>query len=205
MTIHTWLYDLPRLGPYLRKRHYRRIFDLRPGEVAIDLGANVGKITQRMAKPGVEVFAFEPDPEAFKKLREKFLGHEHIHCIEKAVSDHAGRERIYFHTEYDSDPAKWSVATSLFAEKGNVDKDHSIEVEVVDIVEFVKRITKPIGLMKIDIEGEEVKVLNKLISTGLSAKIRQIVVETHERLPFLKKSTSDLKKQSLHRESKISI
>ena len=46
-----------------------------------------------------------------------------------------------------------------------------------------------------DIEGEEVKVLNKLIDLNLHEKIRNIVVETHERFPTLKKPTEDLKKK----------
>lgn len=39
---------------------------LRPGDVAIDVGANIGwyaTLLDRMAEPGVDVFAFEPDPE----------------------------------------------------------------------------------------------------------------------------------------------
>ena len=54
---------------------------------------------------------------------------------------------------------------------------------------------KPIGLLKMDIEGEEVRVLNKLIDLNLHQKIRKIVVETHERFLVLKEPTKKLKKR----------
>jgi hypothetical protein len=44
-----------------------------------------------------------------------------------------------------------------------------------------------------DIEGEEIKVLNKIIDQGLYKKARNIVVETHERFPTLAQSTKDLR------------
>lgn len=189
-----WIYDVPRIGPYLRARKYKDVFELMPGEIAVDLGANVGKITERMARPGVIVYAFEPDPRAFQKLQERFKDRPEVICIPKAASDHAGRAPIYFHTEYAKDPITWSVASSLFREKGNVNQDTFVEVDVIDIARFILTLEKPISLMKIDIEGEEIRVLNKLIESGLYKRIKHIVVETHERLPFLKEPTARLKK-----------
>src|ERR1041385_8565336 len=36
---------------------------LGPGDIAIDLGAHVGTITERLARTGATVHAFEPDPD----------------------------------------------------------------------------------------------------------------------------------------------
>ncbi len=190
-----WLYDLPKIGPYLRKQKYKKAFALNPGEVAIDLGANVGKVTRRMAKHGVMVYAFEPDPRAFSELRLNFEGVENVITINKAVSDHAGKAKIYFHKQYNDDPVKYSSGSSLWAEKGNVDKNNFSECEVVDIAKFLQTLDRPIGLLKIDIEGEEIRVLNRLIDLGLTGNIRNIVVETHERFPFLKIQTENLRRK----------
>jgi FkbM family methyltransferase len=204
-----WLYDLPKIGQFLRKQKYKKVFDsLAPGEIAIDLGANVGSVTRRMLgnKGGVLVYAFEPDPFAFKKLAENFQGVENVICLNKAVSDHAGIAKIYFHQRAKEDPIKWSVASSLFAEKGNVDKDNFVECDVIDFGDFVNNLDRPIGLLKMDIEGEEIKVINQLIDRNLVSKIRNIVVETHERLPFLKQPTEDLRKKILnHRIKNIDL
>lgn len=189
------IYDLPKVGPILRKLRYRKIFDIRPGEVAIDCGANVGNITKKMAVSGREIYAFEPDQSAFKALLRNTSDLHNVTCFNKAVSDHNGVERIYFNDRYKEAPEKWSTGSTLLADKPHVDKENFALVEVIDLALFIKKLGKPVGLLKIDIEGEEVKVLNKLIDTGLASEIRKIVVETHERFPSLEQATKELRQR----------
>ena len=185
-----------RMGRYVRKWKYGRIFNrLSPGEIAIDCGANVGGVTKKMIKPGVKVYAFEPDPNAFKELQANLSGLSNVELINKAVSDHTGTAKIYFNNRYNEDPAKWSTGSTLLVDKPNVDRDNYAIVEVIDFADFIKSLDKPIGLLKMDIEGEEVRVLNKLIDLGLTSKVRNILVETHERFPTLKIPTEELKKK----------
>ncbi len=184
-----------RMGRYFRKYKNKRLFDsLRAGDIAIDCGANIGKVTKRMAKPGVLVYAFEPDPNAFKVLQVTFQGVENVICLNKAVSDHSGTTKIYFNNRYNENPEKWSTGSTLLVDKPHVDESNFAICEIIDFAEFIQNIDKPIGLLKMDIEGEEVRVLNKLILLGLTSKIRNIVVETHERFPTLRESTEELKK-----------
>ena len=198
----TWIYDLPKIGWRLREFKYRGIFKFQEGEIAIDCGANVGKITKRMALGGAIVYAFEPDPNAFKFLVENTKEIPNVICLNKAVSDHNGIEKIYFKNKYDEDPEKWSTGSTLLADKPDIDKNNFVQCEVVDLTQFIQKIDKPIGLLKMDIEGEEVKVLNKLIDLKLHKKIRNIVVETHERFPTLEKPTEDLRKKIKERKIK---
>jgi FkbM family methyltransferase len=183
-----------RIGRYFRAFKNRRLFDsLMPGDVAVDCGANVGKITRQMACPGVKVYAFEPDPNAFKALLRNVGGLSNVVCINKAVSDHDGAAKIYFNNVYDENPEKWSTGSTLLADKPNVDLNNFANVEVVDLARFIKSLDRPIAILKMDIEGEEVKVLNKLIDTGLAEKIGYIAVETHERFPSLAEATKALR------------
>lgn len=185
-----------RVGRYVREFSNWRLFNsLKSGEIAIDCGANVGKITRKMARPGVDVYAFEPDSAAFKALVLNTAGLSNVTCFNKAVSDHAGTEKIYFSSRYDEDPEKWSTGSTLVASKPNVDPSRFVMCEVVDLAEFIKSLNKPIGVLKMDIEGEEVKVLNKLIDLGLHAKVRKIVVETHERIQVLAEPTARLRQR----------
>lgn len=190
-----WLYDLPRVGPYLRRIKYKKAFSLKPGEVALDFGANVGKITERMAKTGATVYAFEPDPNAFKELENKFKNIANVICINKAVSDHNGKTKLYFNDRYKEDPIKWSVGTSLLEDKPHMDTSAFHEVEVVDVAQVLNDIKEPIGLIKVDIEGEEIKVLNRIIDSNIVNRARNIVVETHERFPTLKRPTEELRQK----------
>lgn len=190
------LYDLPRIGPFLRELKYKKLFDaLSNGEVAIDCGANVGKITKRMIKSGVKVYAFEPDPNAFKVLKENLKNEESVVLLNQAVSDHAGITKIYFNNRYNENPEKWSIASTLLSDKPHIDESNFASCEVIDLANFISGIEQPIGLLKMDIEGEEVKVLNRLIDLNLTNKIRNIIVETHERFPTLKEPTEILKKR----------
>ena len=47
--------------------------NLKAGDIALDCGANVGKITVPMAQTGAAVYAFEPNPHAFAKLKEQLI------------------------------------------------------------------------------------------------------------------------------------
>lgn len=192
-----WIYDLPKIGPFLRNRKNQKVFDsVYAGEIAIDLGANVGKITEKLAKRGAIVYAFEPDPSAYQALLKKVARYNHrVHCYNVAVSDHNGYARLYFHVNAKENPEKWSVASSLVKEKGNVDQSHFVETELIDIGEFIQKLDKPIKLLKVDIEGAEIEVLNHLIDLGLHKKIHQIVVETHERVLALVGPTAILRKR----------
>ena len=44
---------------------------LKPGDLVLDCGANVGAVTGPLAETGATVHAFEPDPFAFEKLKKK--------------------------------------------------------------------------------------------------------------------------------------
>jgi len=61
-----------------------------------------------------------------------------------------------------------------------VNTDHYIEVNLVNLSEFIAKLNSPIKVLKIDIEGAEIEVLNKLIDTRQYEKIGKILVETHE-------------------------
>ena len=43
---------------------------IRPGDVDVDRGANIGEFSMICAKYGAHVFSFEPDPTEFLALRE---------------------------------------------------------------------------------------------------------------------------------------
>src|SRR5688572_2474837 len=124
-----------RIGRYFREyKNYRLFNSLRLGDVAIDCGANVGKITTRLAsRPGVKVYAFEPDPHAFQALKSNTQGLKNVICINKAVSDYNGKAKIYFSNRYGEDPEKWSTGTTLLVDKPNINKDNFVEVEVIDL------------------------------------------------------------------------
>jgi FkbM family methyltransferase len=160
--------------------HDAFVFDeLAPGDIAIDCGANVGEIAQLMADRGARVHAFEPDPVAFEMLGKRFAGAANVTCHNVAVSNRAGRMRLYFRREHASDPLVYSVGSSLEAGKSDVDREAFVEVDVVPFADFVVRFPR-VRLLKLDIEGAEADVLGDLLEKDLLGRIDLVVVETHE-------------------------
>lgn len=172
---------------------------LGPQDVAIDLGANAGEFTARMAATGAQVFAFEPDPHAFALLEKAVDGRANVTLIRAAAGIADSRATLYratgFGTGRDRDRA--SKSSSLFAEKRNVGDADAVTIEVRDFPAFLRDLDRDVALMKIDIEGGEVPLLECLLARPEAARIAEIFVETHERkLPQMAGRIAALKRTS---------
>ena len=153
--------------------------NLGPGDIAIDCGANLGVITQILAKGGAEVHAFEPNPDAFRVLTERTRAIPNVHRHQQAVLDHDDVMTLYLHVNYALNPERFSSRSSLIAEKRNVDESGGVQVAVIDLVAFIEKLGRPVKLLKVDIEGAEYALLNALIDRGVIDRIETVFVETH--------------------------
>lgn len=187
-----------RLGwtPEARCQRILRRVSLPPGDLAVDCGANVGEMTAILARNGATVHAFEPNPHAFKVLTTKFAGRPNVVCHNAAVGAAAGRLALYLHENSEQDEILWSNGSSLLAEKPNVSPARSVEVEVIDLAAFLQSLPQPVKVLKIDIEGAEVEVMNHLLDTNCLACITHVFVETHDtKIPSLAEPTAALRKR----------
>ncbi len=156
------------------------IFDeLRPGDIAIDCGANVGLVTELMAARGAEVHAFEPDPAAFEVLTRRFAENENVHLHNVAVSNEGGSMQLFYRKEHDQDPVKFSVGSSLHRGKTDINVANYTDVQVIRLAEFLEQFEQ-IRILKLDIEGAECDVLDDLIAREKLDNIDLVLVETHE-------------------------
>ncbi|MEY1554899.1 FkbM family methyltransferase [Yoonia sp. R2331] len=164
------------------------------GDLAIDLGANRGIFTQKLAETGADVVAFEPDPHAFAALRAAVGESGNVTCLNAAAAAKAGTMTLYRTADFDRDPDRHSTSSSLVAEKRNVTAEAGISVEVVDFVAFLEGRDRDVAVIKMDIEGAEVDLMEALLDHPVAARITQIFVETHERaIPSLADRTAALK------------
>jgi FkbM family methyltransferase len=154
-------------------------FELGPGDIAIDCGANLGSVTEVLARGGAEVHAFEPNPDAFAILSRNTAGMPNVHLHQQAVLDRNGTMRLFLHLNYARNPERFSAGSSLIAEKRNVDGSTGVEVEVIDLPAFIEALGRPVKLLKIDVEGAEYAILEALIERGIIDRIERVFVETH--------------------------
>lgn len=183
-----------RHRPGTRARQELLSLQLGPGEIALDCGANVGEITAILARRGATVYAFEPNPDAFHVLRERFADRPNVHCLPLGVLDRDGVLPLYLHRNAADDPVRWSTGSSLLEGKENVRPDRFVEVEVIDLCAFLDRLDGPVRVLKLDVEGVECRILRRLIETGWIDRIEHIYVETHDRkVPALREETEALR------------
>jgi FkbM family methyltransferase len=168
---------------------------LRPGQVAIDCGANVGVYTAVLAQTGATVYAFEPDPAAFEVLKQKFADAGNVVLLNEAVGAFDGTVQLYRHTNFADDPLTNTQSSSTLAFKGNVDSAHGIEIRQVRLSDFLRALGKPVALMKIDIEGGEFELLSDLAAQNCLRSVDAVFVETHDhKIPELVPQAEELQR-----------
>jgi FkbM family methyltransferase len=122
----------------------------------IDVGAWVGPISLWAARlPARRVIALEPDPEAFAQLAENVVAHPNILALPFAAANDDGH--LTLHSLRDG----WGQSTSSLVFEGG----ESLEVRTLDIVslvEYVAPFYAGRAIMKMDTEGGEALVFNRL-------------------------------------------
>lgn len=155
---------------------YQYFTNLQSGTIIADCGANIGMATLyfKWRCPDCIVHCFEPDPIAFqaltKNIRNNNLSGVFLHNV--AVMDQEGLLPFYV-----SETEKASLMMSAFSNRMN---ERHIEVRGIDFSVFVND-NKP-RILKIDIEGAEKNVFDKLVTTGAIANFHQIIMEYHHKI-----------------------
>ncbi|MFC0212412.1 FkbM family methyltransferase [Paenibacillus chartarius] len=175
----------------------KEVFEnLGPGDIAIDCGANAGDVTWKMAERGATVFAFEPNPAMFAILQNRYMQYPNVVCMNKGVWDRNGHMRLYLHPGSIIDRAGYAFASSIFGNNPIIDPNFYVDIEVIDLTEFIKSLHRRVKLIKIDIEGAEFELLDKIIDLNLHTTIDKIVVETHEWLmPDMQQKLDNINKK----------
>ena len=150
-------------------------------DIIIDCGANVGDMTSRFARTGATVHAFEPNPLCFAFLTRRFAMFPNVICHHNGVMDKVCTLRLDTPETHDQFDQIDVTVSASFVNRSYGDAVKSVDVKCIDFSDFIAGLEKPVTLLKMDIEGAEVAVLNRLLDRGLFDRIGQAVVETHER------------------------
>jgi FkbM family methyltransferase len=129
---------------------------LGPESNTIDVGCHKGEVLEWMLQlaPRGQHFGFEPIPDLFVALSDKYLGTPNCHIVEVALSDQIGRTSFNYVT---TNPAYSGIRRRRYDREG--EKDTQIEVQLNTLDNLIDPQTR-IRLIKIDVEGAEWQVLN---------------------------------------------
>lgn len=173
----------------LRRRFHKRalvaftarLARLKPGDVCLDLGANIGTYTQLMARTGAEVHAYEPDPETFAVLTANMRPYPNVILHQQAVGATAGTVTLHRVNDTAGPFEKRSQGSTILHETARMDPAKSVLVEKVAFRAVLDGLRRPAALVKMDIEGAEVEILAQMRLEGRTDGFDEIYVETHER------------------------
>ena len=146
--------------------------ELKPGDVVLDLGANIGYYTLLCAKlvgQAGKVFAFEPDPDNFAILERnvELNEYENVVAVQAAVSNSSGTASLHLASENKGDHRLY----------GSQDDRPTIEVETLRLDEYLSDYSGPIDFVKVDIQGAEGMALEGMHETLLRTKPRILLTE----------------------------
>ena len=151
--------------------------NLNKNSIVIDIGANIGSITQLIEdKYDCYIDCYEPNEHAFKELQKKFKNNKKINCYDNAVTEKNGEEKIYYHENSETNQLKWSTGTSLLKDKSNINPLNFKIIKTKSIQSVIEKF-EVIDLIKIDIEGYEYKIISELIKN--KNKIKKVICELH--------------------------
>ncbi len=159
---------------------------LKPEDLAIDCGANVGDVSARLLASGADVIAFDPEPWAVEKLTDRFKGETRFTLHNAAVGTAEGTIRLYRAGNFDDNEKNASVKSTIVGGGRMIDYEagSAVDVRVIDFVAFLRDCIAErgeIAFLKIDIEGAELDLLRAMEAADLFPHIRCTVVETHEK------------------------
>ena len=156
---------------------------LRPGDVYLDVGANIGyfsAIAARLVVPGGRVVAFEPNPEARASLSRLLAANALGALVDveaSALTDSVGVGQLHL----TSDTVLSTLEPDKSPLRGTYMFDHSIDVNLTTLDAWLA--TRPdiaarVAVIKIDVEGAEDRVLAGMDGLLRSDRDLRVVIET---------------------------
>jgi FkbM family methyltransferase len=127
-----------------------------PGKLCLDVGANVGVITQALEFSGFEVIGFEPQPKIFELLRLNTRGTSY----NVALGTNTGMVKMP-RVQYAARGNFGGLSIGTSSLSGTID----VAITTLDSYNF-----ENVGLIKIDVEGFEEQVLRGGTKTILASK-----------------------------------
>jgi FkbM family methyltransferase len=143
--------------------HFAELFGklVRPGDRCIDVGANIGLHTVRLAKLAGgqgEVIAVEPDPELAGRVSRNIALNDlpQARVVNAAASDRSGETQLYRPDVADTNRGRASLLQHAYLTGATT----TVPMVTVDEIS-----AGPIDLIKIDVEGHEAAVVRGASAT----------------------------------------
>lgn len=142
-------------------------YDLAPDSIVVDIGTYDGLWTKAISdRFGCYVTCFEPIPSNFDKAKLLLGKMDKIEVHQQAFWTYDGTRQMFDYNDASS-------ARGL--------SQNAIQVQCISGSRYLLETTKerPIDLLKINVEGDEYDILDDILLSGCSKKIRNFQIQFH--------------------------
>lgn len=134
-----------------------------PDAAYLDLGAHLGYTIERVADEcGNKIHGFEPTPDSFAALTARFAASPKVRLWNAALSDRAGKARIFLNANSQTNSLLDNAEGNLSAFPKDTAHTGSTEIETISLDEWARdgldSSQAPV-VIKCDVQGAEVKVI----------------------------------------------
>lgn len=156
----------------------REIFKKKNNGVLIDIGAHTGSFFENFIWKEWKIFAFEPDPAAYKqKILNDFQSLNNVMVFNAAVSNESGKILPFYASEESSGISSLHSFT--------VTHKKISEVKTITMRDFIKNYQIPeITIMKIDTEGHDYFVLQGIPWETIKPQFIMCEFENRKTIPL---------------------
>ena len=162
------------------KRSSEKQKSLESTPICIDGGAHAGLVSDIILYCGGVVHSFEPNALLHTILESKYHANPNVILHHAALSHEAGEVRFYVYDDISqgnriqgaSDPSHTQSAAKQY------------KVPAIDLCAYIQTLLQKherLYFVKLDIEGAEFDIMDRLLDMKLYEKIDYIACETHER------------------------
>lgn len=138
--------------------------------VVVDIGANIGQYLFAVKSffPKAKIYSFEPDPNIVQVLKKNVVQYSRTHIYEVALGNQKGNFDFYRSKHF----SEWS---SLIKPSDDRYEKITVPVKKGDNIDSLSKLEE-IDLLKIDVEGAELKVVEGMLKT--IRKSKYLLIET---------------------------
>jgi FkbM family methyltransferase len=146
--------------------------DVDDRSVVLDVGAYHGEWSEQVSRRyGSTVFAFEPDPTSFPRLEERLAKHRNTRALGYGLG---GRD-------HEASLALAGPGSSIYGADAAFG---AANVQIRDIASVLEELgVARVDLIKVNIEGGEYDLFDRLIETSWLHRVRLVSVQFHEWYP----------------------
>ncbi len=141
-------------------------YELKDEDVVMDLGGYLGDYTASLPNPHCSVYLFEPVKEFCEKCRVRFRDRPNIQCFEFGLD--ASTHEAEISMEEDG--------SSQYHSAGENEKAQFVDIEAF----LSEHQIEEVRLIKMNIEGGEYDILEKLIGDGRIRQFDHIQIQFHD-------------------------